>query len=48
MKIKETVLKGITKSAEKAVNEVSGEKCLFFFHEPKMPEALKKAKFQDK
>ncbi len=48
MKMKQTMLQGIAKSAKKAALEVSGEKCLCFFHEPKMPEALKKAKFENK
>ncbi|ADZ83612.1 cyclic lactone autoinducer peptide [Cellulosilyticum lentocellum] len=45
MEIKKTMLRGIAKTAEKAVEGASGSKSLVFFFEPEMPKALKEAKF---
>ena len=45
MEVKKTMLKGIAKTAEKAVEGVSGSKCICFFFEPEMPKTLKEAKF---
>lgn len=45
MEIKKTILKGIAKTAEKAVDGASGSKSICFFFEPEMPKALKEAKF---
>lgn len=44
MEIKKTMLKGIAKTAEKAVEGACGSKSIFIFFEPEMPKALKEAK----
>lgn len=45
MEIKKAMLKGIAKTAEKAVEGACGSKSVFIYFEPEMPKALKEAKF---
>ena len=45
MEIKKVILKGIAKTAEKAVEGACGSKSVCIFFEPEMPKALKEAKF---
>lgn len=42
--MKKLILRGIAKSAEKAVKEASGTKCTAIFYEPEMPACLKAKK----
>lgn len=42
--LKEVVLQGIAKAADKAVESACGSKSTCIFFEPEMPEALKKKK----
>ena len=46
--MKKLILKGIAKSAEKAVKEACGSKSQFYYYEPDMPAVLKAKKQNNK